>query len=388
MKILIAIETLLLGGAESFILRMAEELSKDHDVSVFVLHGDKINQNLLNKYKSTNINFILFDPGLAFVMDKIDSLLFKLKIDKSLRVLLANGFLKKVIKSRKIEVVHSNLFKVDYFITKALSDLDVRIVNTIHGDYIKFSEANSVLNYKDKAKYILSRVNKTVCISNVQMNFFKKNFDIDHSKLVKIYNGYKPATLQKNNLRKQLGIKDEDFVFGLVSRGIPEKGWAAAIEAFLKLEFHNTYLILVGSSEYLTGLKEQYKHDQRIIFTGEASEPLLYIDIFDVGLLPSVYLSESLPTVVIEYLCLAKPVIASEMGEIRNMLVDDDKAAGVILSVTNGSIDTGDLCVKMGQYICNESLYQLHSERAKEAFNKFNMDECVKNYIKAYSIEV
>ena len=72
-------------------------------------------------------------------------------------------------------------------------------------------------------------------------------------------NGIKfPATFNIP-IRSPKIIKENDFTFGMVARGIKEKGWKECILAFLKLvEKKNnleTNLILVGGGNYLEELK-------------------------------------------------------------------------------------------------------------------------------------
>src|SRR6185437_13149544 len=93
----------------------------------------------------------------------------------------------------------------------------------------------------------------------------------------------------------------------------------------LQLNTEKAHLVLVGESTYLQTLKNNFAQHQTIHFIGESKNPLEWVNIFDVGLLPSTYASESLPTVVIEYLCCNKPVIASDAGEIVNMIQCDGK---------------------------------------------------------------
>jgi len=173
-------------------------------------------------------------------------------------------------------------------------------------------------------------------------------------------------------------------VFGMVSRGIPEKGWERCIEAFNKLNMSNTDLVLVGGGEYIESLKQKYAAKVNIHFTGHSDEPLEWINIFDVGLLPSTYASESLPTAVIEYLCLNKPVIASDAGEIKNMLQKDGQQAGVVIPILDNKIDNNLLADAMKKYIEDKALYAEHSANAAICFRQFDLDECADKYLDLY----
>ena len=170
----------------------------------------------------------------------------------------------------------------------------------------------------------------------------------------------------------------------MVSRGIAEKGWQVAIDAFQQLNNNKTHLVLTGSSDYITSLKEKYKAEKRIHFTGHADNPINWINIFDVGLLPSTYPSESLPTVIIEYLYCGIPVIASDAGEIVNMTGQGVYPAGIIVPIKNGKVDVGQFSHAMSSYIDNKELYNRHKENAASCYQMFDMNKCVKAYTQVY----
>jgi glycosyltransferase involved in cell wall biosynthesis len=141
---------------------------------------------------------------------------------------------------------------------------------------------------------------------------------------------------------------------------------------------------LVGQSDYLDSLQQKYREHTNIHFVGHSDKPLDWINIFDVGLLPSTYASESLPTAVIEYLCCNKPVIASDAGEIRNMLQKDGQEAGIIIPIKNNDIENVLLVNAMQQYMDDKALYARHSANAAVCFKQFDMDECADKYLDLY----
>ena len=243
-----------------------------------------------------------------------------------------------------------------------------------------------LLNYTKKAQSNLQKLSAVVCISDKQTGFFHQNFRQETSgKISKIYNGYTGrVTEDAQKLKKQLGISETDFVFGMVSRGIPDKGWQVAIDAFLQLGRKDTRLILTGQSEYLSALQQKYAAEQRIHFTGHADNPINWINIFDVGLLPSTYPSESLPTVIIEYLYCHVPVIASDAGEIINMTGQATTPAGIIVPVKEGKVDADSVASVMQQYITDVHLYKTHKENTALCYNMFDMNKCVDAYTDIY----
>ena len=49
MRILLVTETLTAGGAETFVIRLANALAADHEVTIAVLHGEMVNPAIAAK---------------------------------------------------------------------------------------------------------------------------------------------------------------------------------------------------------------------------------------------------------------------------------------------------------------------------------------------------
>ncbi len=120
------------------------------------------------------------------------------------------------------------------------------------------------------------------------------------------------------------------------------------------------------------------------MFTGNINNPLDYISYYDVGLLPTYFPAESLPNTVIEYLYCNKPVIATDWAEIPKMIEFENETAGEIIAVKNGKADIGKLYNAMKSYLENNKKLKNHSEIAKKAFSKFEMQKCIDKYIEFF----
>ncbi len=172
----------------------------------------------------------------------------------------------------------------------------------------------------------------------------------------------------------------------MVARGDKTKGWEEAIKAFLLLKRSTdrpVKLILVGWSDYLKKLSEQYT-DRDIIFTGQTDNPLGWIYHFDAGLLPTYFPAESLPNSIIEYLAMGKPVIATRWAEIPQMINSPHGKAGIIINLKNGKADVSQLYQAMSKYLNDTSLWKKHKHNTQYAFEKFSMEKCYKSYKTIY----
>jgi glycosyltransferase involved in cell wall biosynthesis len=132
-------------------------------------------------------------------------------------------------------------------------------------------------------------------------------------------------------LRRRLGIGDSERVVLSVGRLSREKAHVDLIEAFKRLRQTNVdlsvKLIIVGDGPErsrlearveLTGLKE------RVVFTGQVNDVQPFYAIADVFVLPS--RSEGSPNVLLEAMAANLPIVASAVGGVPEMVVNDESA--------------------------------------------------------------
>jgi glycosyltransferase involved in cell wall biosynthesis len=268
---------------------------------------------------------------------------------------------------------------------QAFGDKKIPCIISMHGCYEMLLHNPNVDEYfNSNVKDILNRANKIVYTANKNKEIFKVLNMENNSKISKIDNGFVLGDYPKKR-KEELGIKESDFVFGLVARAIPEKGYEEAIKALIalnKTEENKSHLILVGASAYVDELKKKY-NEKYIHFIDEFSFPNEWIgweELFDVGLLPSYFKSESLPTVIVEYLFLNKPVIATDIAEIKSMLQNGKTEAGITISLKNGKADVELLTSAMKKLKNDKKYYNNLKENTKVLSKRFDMDMCINKY--------
>lgn len=114
-------------------------------------------------------------------------------------------------------------------------------------------------------------------------------------------------------------------VMGTVANLFPRKGLEYLIAAIghLKKTFPHIFLVIVGTGddEYERQLRTQVKHldlTGHVLFAGFQDQPEFFIAQFDVFVLPSVL--EGLGIVLLEAMVLGKPIVASKVGGIPEVV--------------------------------------------------------------------
>ncbi|MDO5657588.1 MAG: glycosyltransferase [Paracoccus sp. (in: a-proteobacteria)] len=138
-----------------------------------------------------------------------------------------------------------------------------------------------------------------------------------------------------------LGAPAGAFVVTLVARAVADKGWAEAIEAVARARAQtgrDIHLLLVGAGPEADRLSAQgvpgFVH-----LTGLRGDVAALFAASDLAILPSTYAGESYPMAVIEALGAGVPVLASDLGQLPQMLARGAVRAGRIIPRSNGRID-------------------------------------------------
>ncbi len=134
------------------------------------------------------------------------------------------------------------------------------------------------------------------------------------------------AAAEKQKLCQRLGLRSGAPVVGFLGRLEAVKGplyFAQAIPAILTAAPHTNFLF-VGDGRERAALQGQIKSmgcDRAVTFTGVQARPADYFSLMDVVVVPS--LNEGMGRVIVEAGFLAKPVVASRVGGIPDLVLDE-----------------------------------------------------------------
>lgn len=182
--------------------------------------------------------------------------------------------------------------------------------------------------------------NKIICISDAEKQSALDKKICKEDKLQVIFNGvdieaYKNKTYGDVK-RSDLNIPEDAFVIGMVGRVVPQKApdVFAAMADILKDKIPNAHFVIVGNGEQENEIKEYAKNNDfadRLHITGWVNNPMSYIELFDVACLLSRW--EGFGLVLPEYMMAGKPIVASRVDAIPNIIKDGKN--GLLVKVDN-----------------------------------------------------
>ncbi len=349
-NVLIGVFAFSIGGGETFPLTLANELRR-------------------RNFPVTVLNFQMADD--------LPDVRKKLKPEVPLVYLNNTGGLAEVVEQFKIDVIHTHHGAVDIaagFVAE--NNPRLRHVVTLHGMY----EAAD----PDYLKKILDRVKKSVdtfvYIADKNLTALGTRNEEQGTRFVKIGNGLERAPINPVP-RAQLNIPEKSFVACVVSRAIPQKGWQAAVDA-VKLANSSggrrIDLILVGAGEMYDKLRGRVPEFVHLVgFRGNVRD---YLAAADVGLLPSEYAGESFPLLIIDSFFAGRPVVSSNLGEVRAMVED----AGVVFDLVGGKIPIAELAKILRTLADDSELYEKLRSRVAVVAEKFFIERVAEKYVAVF----
>ena len=137
--------------------------------------------------------------------------------------------------------------------------------------------------------------------------------------------------LAKSEIRNQLGIKADAVIVGSVGRLEHVKGYDILIDAFGRISDENAQLILIGDGSEKESLKNLVKRrsiENRVHFVGHQNDVSNWLSALDVYVNSS--RSEGMSQSIVEAMSIGLPIVATDVGDAKRMLLRDSKSPGLI----------------------------------------------------------
>jgi glycosyltransferase involved in cell wall biosynthesis len=170
-----------------------------------------------------------------------------------------------------------------------------------------------------------------IAVSELQKRFLIEEEGLPSEKIVVIYNRidldrFRP-TRRPKEVKHSLDIPDGVPVIGQVAKLRPEKGHRVLLSAVRQIQRQGAeaVILLIGDGPERPGLQEESNRlglEKNIRFLGDREDIPDLVNMIDIGSLSSYDYVETFPNAVLEYMALAKPVVASRVGGIPELVTE------------------------------------------------------------------
>lgn len=292
-----------------------------------------------------------------------------------------------LLKKENFDLIHCATSKDLWLVVPALKlvKLNTPLLMTKHmGSYIVKKD---ILH-----RFIYRRVNIAIAISNVIAKNLIDTTPLKPEKIKLLHNGidtksFDPAKHDRNKVRSEFGINDDELLIGMTARFSPGKGHEEFIAAakILCNDYNNLKFIIVGKAsrgedEYENKIREaahQAGIFDKIIFTGfrkDISDILAAMDIF---VFPSH--AEAFGIALIEAFSMAKPNVCSASDGVLDIAIDCQT------SLLFNKQSAEDLAIKLKRLIDDRNLREKLGKNARlRAVEHFDIEIFTDRLISIY----
>jgi len=301
--------------------------------------------------------------------------------------------IKKIIKDKKIDIVHSHELLTGSLATFGgfLGGCPKRIyhVHTPFGQW-RYSVAkkfpalvvNTIVNAVVGNFFATDVIALTPYIKKLRIT---KEF-INPNKIKVIPNGVDLKKFEnihefRNQARQKYGIRSEEFVIGNISRFTAEKSHELLIKSFAEINkiFSETKLFLAGGGILLDDMKKlsrKLKIEHKVIFTGrfEEEEKCEILSAMDCFAFTSS--AEGFGIALIEAMAAGVPVVSSDLPVLKDV-------GGIGIKYFNAN-SQDSLISALKSIISNREESNEMANKAKNFVKKYSMENFYSNYRELY----
>ena len=360
-NILIVTESSVPGGAETVVLNIAKNLNRDR----------------------FNVSVVLFRPG--WLLDQLMEFGVDVHVMESTRS-FDFGFvmgLRRFCRDRRINLINSHLPGANMYCSMVGMLARIPVITTVHNELV-------MPGYEERFVTIKNFLTRNFATRHVLVAEYLKDEYITKGKysadsIEIIRNGIhfrpQPDESTLDDLRKELSIGELDILIGNVANFDPPKGHNHLVEVAALVCKKNPQIkfLLIGDErdgEIANPLKEKVALlglTDRILFLGFRTDVPKLLYLLDIFVLTSI--SEGLPLSIIEAKAAAKPIVATDVGGVSEVVADGQNG---YLVPHGGESIMADRLIKLAN---DSSLRQsMGTNGYEEARAMFSMETMIDKY--------
>ncbi|MBS1232426.1 MAG: glycosyl transferase group 1 [Nitrospirae bacterium] len=240
----------------------------------------------------------------------------------------------KLIKDRHIHIIRSHNYRANLYGLLAGRLAGVPVIASVHNVY---TDKDKSRKRKMINRLLFKIADSLVAVSDAIKNDVLSYLKIDPLKITVIYNGVDTARFDPErtfkDIREELSIGKDDILIGFIGRLVNFKGVEHLIKAvaLLKDEFGGMKLLIVGDGPVADALQKKtaaLNISGITLFTGNRNDIPDILSSIDILVIPSVG-EEGFPNTLVEAMAMGKPVIATTVGGITEVI--EDRVTGLLV---------------------------------------------------------
>ena len=303
-----------IGGAERSIFYLIKNLDRERFFPIIAISSEGPFTDDL-KGLGVEIHFIDFPRPISLNIFK--------KIKTIYRLI-------KLIRSRDIDLIHSNGFRTNLY---------GGIAGRIAGKKVVWHARNLITTEKiDPDKLFIFLPHRLICLTEaIRKRFYRGGIPIKKS--IIILNGvdteeFNPS-ISGDPVREEFGIPKDTLLIGIASRIVPEKGHDIFLKAvkIVAEKYPDAKFLIAGShlssehrgwEDYIRRLCREIGLTEKVIFTGFRKDLPQIFSAMDIFTLASY--AEPSGRTLLEAMAMAKPIVATKSGGIPEIAIDGETA--------------------------------------------------------------
>jgi glycosyltransferase involved in cell wall biosynthesis len=273
-----------------------------------------------------DVSVVSLSPGSA--VRKLERAGFDVLVIDEHDDAIATGALAAHLVDVRPDVIHNHMYRAELVGTRAaiaLGEVGHRrpyIVSTVHSSRVRSEEDREML------RVLTPQMDQLIAVSRMIEDKLVSEGRTS-APITRIYNGVDLSRYERIEacctLPEEYGMEPGSQIVGVVARLEPEKGHPTLLEAWplVLRAVPDAYLLIVGEGSRREALEAQTRAlriAHRVVFTGRRDDVPAVTAALDVAVLPSYREAQGLS--ILEALALSRPVVASNVGGIPEMITD------------------------------------------------------------------
>jgi glycosyltransferase involved in cell wall biosynthesis len=187
-------------------------------------------------------------------------------------------------------------------------------------------------------RWSLRFVERVLAVGENQASYLAREEGVARDKIAVIPNGIDLSEIERmpspTEVRSLIGLDPSKLVVGIVAALRPEKNHELFLEAasVVAKEIKDVHFVIVGGGQrkpQLESLAVKLGIRDSVHFTGQREDGRVLVRAFDVAVLCSHPVVETLPIFLMEAMALGKPVVSTRVGDVPSLV--EDGATGLLV---------------------------------------------------------